>query len=125
MKDVIITVDKKARTVKVSPEVIGIEGENKQGQFIVEFADGFVNGDAVLDVRACDCNKKGYIPLIKDRETYKCDILSSLTCHTGRIDMQVKITQAEDDAGHTPVYKSVIFAVKVDEAINATEELTE
>lgn len=123
MKDVIISVDKKARTVTVSPECIGIEGESKQGKFIVEFADGFIDGTAVLDVQVCNCNTKGYIPLTKDGQTYTGDILGSLTCHIGKIKMQVKITQPADKAGHIPVFKSVIFTVRVEESINATEEL--
>lgn len=123
MRDVIITVNKKARTVTVSPECIGIEGESKQGQFIVEFADDFVDGTAVLDVEVCNCGTKGYIRLTKDGETYKGDILDSLTCHIGNIKMQVKITQTADATGHAPVFKSVIFTVRVEESINATEEL--
>lgn len=123
-KNVIITVNRKARTVEVSPERIAVEGECKQGHFIVDFADGFIDGSAVLEVLICNCGEKGYITLEKDGETYKGEIAECITQHHGNVKLQVKITQEADADGNTPIYKSVIFTVKVEESINATQELT-
>lgn len=123
MDNVIITVNSEKRTVLVKPEKIAICGENLQGQFIVEFADTLIDGEARLDVLICSCKKKGYIALIKSGSTYVGDILSSITCHAGKVKMQVVIKQTATN-GSTPIFKSEIFEVLVEDSINATEVLT-
>lgn len=123
MDNVIITVNSEKRTVLVKPEKIAICGENLQGQFIVEFADTFIDGEARLDVLICSCKKKGYIALTKSGSTYAGDILSSITCHDGKVKMQVVIKQTTTN-GSTPIFKSEIFEVFVEDSINATEVLT-
>lgn len=124
MDNVIITVNAEKRTVLVKPAVIAISGENKQGQFIVEFSDTFIDGTARLDVLICNCKKKGYIELTKNGKTYVGDILTCITSHTGKVNMQVVITQATV-GGITPVFKSAIFDVSIEDSINATEILTD
>lgn len=124
MDNVIITVNSEKRTVAVKPEKIAISGENKQGQFIVEFSDTFIDGEARLDVLICNCKKKGYITLTKSGTTYTGDILSSITRHIGKVKMQVVVRQQADN-GSTPIFKSTIFEVGIEESINATEALTD
>lgn len=124
MDNVIISVNSEKRAVVVKPELIARSGENKQGQFIVEFSDTFIDGTARLDVLICNCKKKGYITLTKSGTTYVGDILSCITKHTGKVKMQVVVNQsAVNDV--TPVFKSAIFEVGIEDSINATEALTE
>lgn len=123
MDNVIITVSGEKRTVVVKPAKIAISGENLQGQFIVEFSDSFIDGAARLDVLILNCKTKGYITLTKSGSTYVGNILSSITSHVGKVKMQVVIQQAAV-SGVTPIFKSAIFEVEIEESINATEELT-
>ncbi len=124
MDNIIITVNKRTRAVSVKPDKIAISGENLQGQFVVEFSDSFVDGEARLDVYICSCKKKGYIPLEKKENTYIGDILSSITCHSGKVKMQVVVRQEEEN-GTAPIFKSAIFEVGIEDSINATEILTD
>lgn len=123
MDNVIITVNSEKRTVEVNPPKIAICGENLQGRFIVEFSDAFIDGEARLDVLICSCKKKGYIALTKSGSTYVGNILSSITCHAGKVKLQVVIKQTTTN-GSTPIFKSEIFEVLVEDSINATEALT-
>ena len=122
MENVIITVNAENKSVVVKPAKIAISGENLQGKFIVEFADNFVDGSARLDVLICASKTKGYITLTKSASTYTGNILSSITKHVGEVKMQVVITQSATSGG-TPVFKSAIFEVEIEESINATQEL--
>lgn len=124
MDNVIISVNSEKRAVLVKPEKIAVCGENLQGKFIVEFSDSFIDGEARLDVLICNCKKKGYITLTKSGSTYVGDILSCITCHAGKVKMQVVVKQTAVN-GVTPIFKSAIFEVAIDDSINATEALTE
>lgn len=124
MENVIITVNSEKRTIVVKPKKIAISGENMQGQFIVEFADNFIDGEARLDVLICSCKKRGYIALTKNENTYTGDILSSITRYAGKVKMQVVIKQTAI-SGATPIFKSEIFEVIIEDSINATEVLTD
>lgn len=124
MENVIITVNRNGKTVAVKPDKIAVCGENLQRKFIVEFSDGFVDGEARLDVLICSTNKKGYIALTKETNTYTGDILSSITSHAGKVKMQVVVRQTAVN-GAVPVYKSAIFEVGIEDSINATEALTD
>ena len=72
----------------------------------------------------CSSKKTGYIPLTKGGSTYTGDILSSITCHAGRVKMQVVVKQTPAN-GNTPIFKSAIFEVGIEDSINATEILTD
>lgn len=122
MADIIISVNNRKRSVTVKPQIIGVEGENLQGKFIVDFEDGFIDGNAVLDIKVG--NDKGYVKLNKVDGTYQGDIVSPVTRIAGKVLMQVKVTQPATTAG-TPIFKSAIFGAIVDDSINATTEWTE
>lgn len=121
--DVIITINSDKRTAVVSPKEIAISGENLQGRLIVEFSDSFVEGsEARLDVLICSSNKKGYISLEREGDTYVCDISDKITERPGKIKMQLVVEQ--NTGNNYPVFKSSIFEVVVEESINATSELS-
>lgn len=123
MDNVIITIDSEKRTAIVKPEKIAVCGENLQGQFVVEFSDKFIDGEARIDVFIKSKNKKGYITITKSGKTYVGDIKSSITNTAGKVKMQVVIKQAAVN-GATPIFKSAIFEVIVENSINATQELS-
>lgn len=122
MDNVIISVNQDTRYVEVAPRTIAVSGENLQGQFIVEFSEGFIDGKARIDVFICSSGKKGYIELTKKEKTYVCDISKSITEKAGKIKMQLVVEQNAID-GKTPIYKSSIFDVMVEESINAENKL--
>lgn len=124
MDNIIISVNSASRAVLVNTEKIALYGENLQGQFVVEFIDKAIDGEARLDVFIVDKNKKGYIALTKKDDTYVGDIQSSITCNTGKIKMQVVIKQSATTSGAVPVFKSEIFEVAIEESINAEDPLT-
>ena len=122
-KNIIITVDAESTAVKLNTDILGVKGENLQGQFIVDFkGDGFVGGSCWLELK---CGKeKGYIELARDGNTYKAPIKSGVTKFYGTIEAQVRITQTavEED---TPIFKSDTFTLRVLDSINAVDEITD
>lgn len=102
---------------------LGISGENEQETLIFLFEDGFVNGTGYLEIEfpnGC-CGRKCSIELVKDleNECYKLEVKNSLLRFDGKLKMQLKIVEK------TAVWKSVVFEMLVDEAINATESIEE
>lgn len=122
--NIIISVNSASRAVLVNTEKIAHYGENLQGQFVVEFVGDVIDGEARLDVFIVDKNKKGYISLTKQGDTYIGDIQSNITCNTGKIKMQVVIKQSATASGSVPIFKSEIFEVIIEESINAEQPLT-
>lgn len=120
MRDIIITVDPKTRKVKTNALVIGVAGENLQGNFIVDFVgDDFIDGACWLEFAIG--KKKTYCELTREENTYYCPIKSGITQYAGTIETQVRITQTADES--TPIFKSDKFLFSVLDSINATEEL--
>lgn len=126
MNDLIITICRDTRKVKLNRGFIGLNGENLQGNIIVDFTDiaDFVDGTAYLEV-----NQKGekyFIEMQKNAadKTYSLPIKSSLLRYSGNTPYQVKIEQTETENG-VPVFKSEVFQVPCLEAINATETIPE
>lgn len=123
-KDIIISINAGNSVVYKSAEALGINGENINGQIIVEFFNGdFVDGSGNLEIEKAD-GTKGYFAMTKDKETktYRLDICSGLLDVTGKINCQVHITQTKK-GGEIPVFKSVIFGLDVIAAIGATTEI--
>lgn len=122
-KNVIITVNAKNNTVRVSTETVGAVGENLQGNFIVDF-DGadFINGVCWLEIESD--GEKGYIELSRSGKAYIAPIKSGITKYTGTIEAQVRITQSEVD-GETPIFKSDRFSLNTIASINALDEVPE
>ncbi len=123
-KDIIISINAGNGVVYKSAEALGINGENINGQIIVEFFNGdFVDGSGNLEIEKAD-GTKGYFAMTKDKETktYRLDICSGLLDVTGKINCQVHITQTKK-GGEIPVFKSVIFGLDVIAAIGATAEI--
>lgn len=119
-KDIIISINAENGVVYKSADALGINGENINGQIIVEFFNGdFVDGAASIEIeRGSD---KGIIAMTKnaDTKTYRLPIKSSLLSTVGEIKAQVTITQTKKGT-EIPVFKSKIFTLTVGEAINAT-----
>lgn len=122
MKDIIIKIDRNTSQVFLNKKVLGISGENLQGNLIFEFIDDFVDGLAWLELETGQT--KGYLPLTKEDNSYKLPILSSLLANKGNITMQLRITENEDANG-IPIFKSNMFYLEVKEAINSIEEIKE
>lgn len=123
-KDIIISINAGNGSVYKSADALGINGENINGQIIVEFFNGdFVDGSGNLEIEKAD-GTKGYFAMTNDKETktYRLDIRSSLLDVTGKINCQVHITQTKK-GGEIPVFKSVIFGLDVIAAIGATTEI--
>lgn len=119
MENRLIFKDKKLN--KPDNHVLGISGENEQETLIFLFEDEFVDGTGYLEIEfpsGC-CNKKRSIELEKDSENecYKLEVKNSLLRFEGTLKMQLKIVDK------TAVWKSVVFEMLVDEAINATESI--
>jgi hypothetical protein len=124
MNDLIITVDRDTRKVKLNRGFIGLNGENLQGNIIVDFTDkaDFIDGVAFLEV-----DRKGdkrFIEMEQDAENkaYKLPIKESLLKYACAMKCQVTISQSSD-SGETPKFRTEIFEVSCLEAINATEQI--
>ena len=115
-KDIIITANSKTSRVDLPTSRLGLNGENLQGNIIVNFSDEFVNGNAILEIQRDD--EKYYLVMQKENESYYLPILSSLLSETTTIIMQIRITEGTDNE-LIPVWKSNKFYLKVEEAINA------
>ena len=67
-KNIIISVNAADGSVYTDAKSLGINGENINGQIIVEFFNGeFVNGVARLDIQRG--NETGYVEMTKDADT--------------------------------------------------------
>ena len=113
-----IYINKQTRQVNFRNKVIGNDGENLQDIFEFEFDDEFVDGTARLEYEI-DGNKY-YAMLSKIDQIYTIPIKSVIT-KVGRIQMQVVITESEEDEG-IPIFKSNVFYLYCDESINAQIE---
>lgn len=122
MKDIIIKIERKTSQVFSNKKVLGINGENLQGNIVFEFLDQFVDGIAWLELETKET--KGYLLLTKENNTYKLPILSSLLAKKGYLTMQLRITESENVEG-IPVFKSNEFYLEVKGAINSTETIEE
>jgi hypothetical protein len=119
MKDILINVNSKTSRIDLKTARLGINGENLQGNLIVKFDDEFVNGTAILEIQRG--NEKGYLTMEKQDNSYVLPIKSSLLSKTCTINLQIRITtEAEED---TPIWKSNIFYLKVEEAINSDKAI--
>ena len=121
MKDIKIKISKESRMVYLSKSRIGNEAENLQGNLVFSFKDEFVNGQARLELTID--GQDSWIPLLKEEETYYCPIKSAIT-KKGQIDMQLVITENEDEEG-IPIFKSNVFYMHCDKSINAEIEQPE
>ena len=126
MKDLIITVCRDTRKVKFNREFIGLTGENLQGNIVVDFEDktDFVDGSALFEVE--QNGAKYFIEMTKDADakTYSLPIKSSLLQYACTMKCQVTITQEATNDG-VPVFKTEIFKMPCNEAINAVETIPE
>lgn len=122
MKDVIFTVNANTRKVVKTKDFIGINGENLQGNIIVDFSDEFIDGYGYLEVDFG--TSKGFLNMTKVDQHYVLPILSSLLTVVGKIYCQVRIN-VPVDADTMAVFKSEKFEIPVLEAINAEGTIPE
>lgn len=118
MKDIKIKINTKTRMVTLSKSTIGNDGENLQNNFVFEFDDDFVNGQARLEYVIDD--EKKYVFLDRKDETYTTPVKSFLT-KEGTIDMQLVILEGTDEE-NVPIFKSNMFYVYCNHSINAEVE---
>ena len=115
MENINIKIEKSTRKVELSKSVIGNDGENLQENLVFSF-DEFVDGTGRLEIIKPD-KTKSYLMLEKVEETYQIPIKSVIT-KTGRISMQLVITEGTDDE-EIPIFKSNTFYVVCNSSINA------
>ena len=121
MNDIKVTINKKTRMVNLSKSIIGNDGENLQSNFIFEFEDEFVNGQARLEYVVE--GKTEYVFLDRENETYRTSVKSFFT-KKGTIDMQLVILEGTDE-NNVPIFKSNMFYVYCNPSINAEVEVEE
>ena len=124
MKDIFINIKNKTRQVAISNEVLGIIGENCQGNLVIDFAGDFIDGVGWLEIQCGDT--KGYVILTKDstNKTYSLPIKSCLLTKAGEVKLQIRVTQNKV-TDEVPIFKSDIFKLLVLDSINAVEEIPE
>ena len=126
MKDLIITIDYDTRNVKFNRDFIGLNGENMQGNIVVDFEDkkDFIDGTAYFEVE--QNGNKYFIEMTKNAEsnTFYIPIKASLLRYTCTLKCQISIR--EDNAGgeEIPVFKSVVFNIPCNESVNAVEGIS-
>lgn len=120
-QDILIKVNSNNGRVELPTARLGINGENLQGNIIVDFIDEFVDGTAILEIKRND--EKYYLTMTKENSKYKLPILSSLLTEVCTVHFQIRITVGTGN--DIPVWKSNIFFLKVEEAINATTTIPE
>ena len=119
MKNIIVNINNRTRTAKVNTKILGVVGENLQGSFIVDFKNEFISGAGFL-LCVLPNGESGYVPMQRDykKKIYTAPIKSSLLTTAGKIALQIKITESSVDDG-TPIFKSNVFFMAVESAINA------
>ena len=126
MNDLIITIDRDTRKVKLNRGFIGFNGENLQGNIIADFTNKteFVDGTAYFEV--VQNGNKYTLEMEQDatNKIYSLPIKSSLLRYAGNLSCQVVIQQ-EETANGIPVFKSEVFQVPCLEAVNATGTIPE
>ena len=120
-KDILIKLNSKNGRVEILTTRLGINGENLQGNIVMEFIDEFIDGTAVLELKRNE--EKYYLVMNKENNKYTLPILSSLLTETCVINFQLRITVGTGE--NVPVWKSNIFYLKVGEAINSTTTIPE
>ena len=121
MKDKVITVNPETSEVFFDNGVLGIDGENLQGDLVFQFVDTFINGIGRLEIEIGDT--KSYAMLTRTDETYKLPIKSFLT-KQGKVTLQLVIDEPSVNES-TPIFKSNIFYLIVKSSINAEIEQPE
>lgn len=122
-KDKNITVNSSNGEVIKNTGILGINGENLQGNIIFSFKGDFVSGVAWLEVEMPN-GTKGHMEMTNVGNTYVLPILSSLLKDTGIINMNLRITETPNFE-EIPVFKSVEFPMEVLESINSTTTIPE
>lgn len=122
MKNIFATINNNTRQVKLSRTILGVKGENLQGNIVVDFEQEFVDGYCYLMYQAPN-GDKGYITMEQDRNKriYTIPIKSCLLQEVGNVELQVKITEESVDG--IPIFKSDKFIAQVKDSINAEEEM--
>lgn len=113
MNNLLIKVNKSDRSVTLSNNYIGNDGENLQEKLIFSFTDSFVNGVARLEYKMKD--ETYYVMLNKEGETYNLPITSMIT-KNGVIACQLVINE---DGNNYPIFKSDEFLLFCRDSINA------
>ena len=121
MKDKVITVNPKTSEVFFDNGVLGIDGENLQGNLVFQFDNQFINGIGRLEIEIG--GTKSYAMLTKTNETYTLPIKSFLT-KQGKVELQLVVDEPSVDES-TPIFKSNIFYLIVKSSINAEIEQPE
>ena len=124
MKNIIATINRETSQVVLNTNVLGVVGENLQGNFIVDFKNGFVDGACFLMVQTPK-GESGYITMEQDfgAKIYTAPIKSRLLQSAGVLAFQVRIT--ENGVNDNPIFKSDIFSMAVKDCINADSEIPE
>lgn len=117
-KDITVKINTNTSRVIKTDSVLGISGENLQGNLIFEL-DEFIQGQAYIEIQ--QNSKKNLIPLKLEDDKYILPIKNSLlTCDMLNMNFLIKETS---DLEQTPIFKSEIMTFRVANSINATETI--
>lgn len=123
-KDIIVSINVANGEIYTNSSLLGVSGENVEGQIIVEFFNGdFVDGACNFEIEKAD-GTKGYLAMAKDTASkiYRLDISANLLSVVGKLKAQVHITQIKKGA-EIPVFKSQVFTLDVLDALNTAETI--
>lgn len=116
-----ILINTATRNIKTKDyDFLGVAGENDIEQLVFKLT-AFIEGTAILEIEKYNTSnekEKYFITLEQQEESYVLDVKNSLLDVDKEIKMQLHITTE-----NTEVFKSKVFAMRVYEAINATETI--
>ena len=113
-----ITLNSNTRGCTALKKFLGYEGENDANKLVFVFADGFIDGTAILNIKRGE--DIGYVELDKIGETYEFPIKNSILGQVGEITFQLALTTS---SGKRIIYDELVLEVK--EAIEADIEMPE
>jgi hypothetical protein len=113
-----ISLNSATRKCVADSSFLGFEGENQANTLVFSFADGFIEGTAVLNIkRGKDI---GFVAVDKMIQTYELPVKSSLLTQIGEVEFQFVLTKSDGT-----IIKFDSFIMTVEDAIDTDVPLPE
>jgi hypothetical protein len=113
-----ISLNSATRKCVADSSFLGFEGENQANRLVFSFADGFIEGTAVLNIkRGKDI---GFVAVEKMQQTYELPVKSSLLTQIGDVEFQFVLTKSDGT-----IIKFDSFIMTVEDAIDTDVPLPE
>ena len=113
-----ISLNSATRKCVADSSFLGFEGENQANTLVFSFADGFIDGTAVLNIkRGKDI---GFVAVDKMQQTYELPVRSSLLAQIGDVEFQFVLNKADGT-----IIKFDSFIMTVEDAIDTDAPLPE